>query len=78
MGWQTVHATSADGLKLQPEQLVLHLEIRTICGHPADSPSRTDSPTTPGGQPGKPTTTENTQLDGSKQSDARTREEHDE
>jgi hypothetical protein len=73
-----VCVTSADGPKLQLEQPVLHLEIRTVRGHPADSSTHVDSPTTPGGQSGKPTPTKNAQLDGSKQSDARTHEEHDE
>jgi hypothetical protein len=75
---RTVRDGLADGLKLQPEQQVLHLEKWTVCGHPADSPTRADSPATPGGQSGKPTPTETPQLNKSKQSDARTREEHDE
>jgi hypothetical protein len=45
---------------------------------PADGPIRVNSPATLGGQSGKPLPTKTTQLDGSKQSDTRTREEHDE
>jgi hypothetical protein len=78
MDWRTVFATPADGPKLLSEQQVRNLEIRTVRGHPTDSPSRADSPATPGGQSGKLIPIENTQLDGSKQSDTRTREEHDE
>jgi hypothetical protein len=44
---------------MQPEQPVLHLEKRTVRGHPADSLTRADSLTTLGGQFGKPTSTIN-------------------
>jgi hypothetical protein len=40
---RTVREVTADGSKMQPEQPVLHLEKQTVCGHPADSPTRTDS-----------------------------------
>jgi hypothetical protein len=43
--WRTVCATLADGPKLLPEQPVLHLEIRMVCGHTVHSPApQADSP----------------------------------
>jgi hypothetical protein len=52
VGWRTVRATLADGSKLQPEQPVLHLEIRMVCGYLADIRTDADIPATLGGQSG--------------------------
>jgi hypothetical protein len=74
--------TVRDGLADGPHDLGGQYEIATRTTSTAprntDSSSRADSLATPGGQFGKLTPTENTQLDESKQSDPRTREEHDE
>jgi hypothetical protein len=55
-----VRKVMADGPQTLPEQPVLHLEIWIVRTLPADSPTRPDSPATPGGQFGKPPSTKNT------------------
>jgi hypothetical protein len=74
----TVRKHRADHPKMPPELPVLHLEKRIVCALHADRPCGEDCPHSPRGPSDKHRANKSTEQNGSKRSDVRTREEHEE